>query len=610
MAQFGEIAAQYRINGVIDTTRSVFENMEALALSAGVWTTYDIHAGRWSVIINRAGASTRSFDDSNIVGPIDVSSSGLTEYYNGVKVTYPRADMNDQTDFVLARTPSGDRLPNETDNILEMSLPLVNDPVQAFQIAAVELKQSRVNQVVVFTTDFSAIDVNAGDIIDVTSSALDWTNRLFRVISLAERDDTGESIAIEITALEYDPDVYVNDLIREDRSTTNEIVTIGAIGTPAAPTVTSVQRDARPRIIVTAAAPATGLVAGMEFWMSSDDSEYTLYGTERPPGGGVFAAGTSVEIDIGNFPTGSVYAKVRAVNSRTSSPFSAVTRGVFTVDGLPGGAETFDYEAFQIPDIITPDVKIEDGLGNLAAALGIIELLKLLDDLMSLGDTGLGSIFDKIFGLFEDETGVDILGDAGNIANAANSSVNTYRVVTVSQSGNTVTLPADETNQTLTLVGGTGINLIGNVTARSVTVSSTNSTAGLLTTGYVLNSSGPFAANTTISGSVANISTTVSRALFVAECNWGGPTGAPLVDDLRIFEMQAFKNGSQVTFAENSGFSTSVEDHDVFDDLNLQTTANIALAPGDTLQMKFVVESEAALLAGIGWAVFDASGVN
>jgi hypothetical protein len=78
---------QYRINGIIDTSASVFENMEQLALSSGVWTTYDIHNGRWSVLINRAGASTRSFDDSNIVGAIDVSASGLTDYYNAVKVT-------------------------------------------------------------------------------------------------------------------------------------------------------------------------------------------------------------------------------------------------------------------------------------------------------------------------------------------------------------------------------------------------------------------------------------------------------------------------------------------------------------------------------------------
>jgi hypothetical protein len=276
---------------------------------------------------------------------------------------------------------------------------------------------------------------------------------------------------------------------------------------------------------------------------------------------------------------------------------------VFTVDGITGGTPTFDFEQFQIPDIITPDVKIEDGLGNLAATLGIIELLKLLDDLMSLGDTGIGGIFDKIFDLFKDDTGVDILGDAGNIANAA---VNSYQVVAVSQSGNIANIPASEGNQTLTLIGGTGVSLVGNAAAHSVTVSSTG---GLLTTGYVVNTTGPFAPNTIISGSTVTVSSAVSRALFVAEWN-SGANASPVVDDFRFFEMQAFKNGSQVTFGDNAGFGTSIEDHDAYDDLNLQTTANIALAPGDTLQMKFRVQSDSSTFAGISWAVFDASGVN
>ena len=597
------LAQQYRINGIIDTSVSVFENMEQLALSSSVWTTYDIHAGRWSVIINRAGASTRSFDDSNIVGAIDVSASGLTDYYNAVKVTFPREDLNDQVDFVLARTPEFQRLPNEADNILEISLPLVNDPVQALNIGAIELKQSRVNQVVTFVTDYSAIDVNAGDIIDITSSALAWTNRLFRVVTMRERDDTGASIAIEITALEYDPNVYVNDLVREDRSTQNEIVTIGGIATPAAPTVEGIQRDARPRLIVTATTPA-GLVAAIEFWMSSDGTTFSLYGTERPSGGGVYPSGTSVVLDIGNFPPGPVYARVRAVNSRTSSSFSATTQGVFTVEGLPGGAPTFDFDQFQIPDVITPDVKIEDGLGNLAATLGIIELLKLLDDLMSLGDTGIGGIFDKVFDLFKDDTGVDILGDAGNIANGNGA----YQVVAVNNSGNIVSIPGAVGNQTITMANGSGISLAGNAVTRTVTVSSNV----LLNSGLVLNGAGPYNYDT-IEGSVANIVNNVSRIAIIAEWNSGDSGNVAQVDPTRRFFIDVYKNGNLLisgsTDHATNGLATSLVDSDVYDDLNLHSTVPASFAPGDTIQLKFILQSEESDGAHLGWTVFDATGV-
>lgn len=91
---------QYTINGVISTDDTVLQNMEKLCASAGCWLTYDIHAGLWSVIINQAGNSVSSFDDSNIIGPLNVQSTGLTELYNGVKVSYPRSDINDKIDFV------------------------------------------------------------------------------------------------------------------------------------------------------------------------------------------------------------------------------------------------------------------------------------------------------------------------------------------------------------------------------------------------------------------------------------------------------------------------------------------------------------------------------
>jgi hypothetical protein len=345
-------------------------------------------------------------------------------------------------------------------------------------------------------------------------------------------------------------------------------------------------------------------VAAIEFWMSSDGTTFSLYGTERPSGGGVYPSGTSVVLDIGNFPPGPVYARVRAVNSRTSSSFSATTQGVFTVEGLPGGAPTFDFDQFQIPDVITPDVKIEDGLGNLAATLGIIELLKLLDDLMSLGDTGIGGIFDKVFDLFKDDTGVDILGDAGNIANGNGA----YQVVAVNNSGNIVSIPGAVGNQTITMANGSGISLAGNAVTRTVTVSSNV----LLNSGLVLNGAGPYNYDT-IEGSVANIVNNVSRIAIIAEWNSGDSGNVAQVDPTRRFFIDVYKNGNLLisgsTDHATNGLATSLVDSDVYDDLNLHSTVPASFAPGDTIQLKFILQSEESDGAHLGWTVFDATGV-
>ena len=445
---------QYRINGIIDTSQGVFENLEQFALAAGCWITYDANLGRWSVIINRAGISIKSFDDFNIIGALDVSSTSLTDYYNRVKVTYARRDLNDQIDFVEAVIPDWQRNPREQDNTLEMRLGLVTDPVQALNIGARELKQSRVNKIVKFVTDYSSIGLSAGDIIDITNSALNWNNKLFRVIQIAEDDLEGGEIELSITAVEYSAAVYNNDLVRLDRSRQNDIITIGGIAQPAGPGITVVDRDSRPRLELSAVVPA-GLVAGMEFWISFNGSAFYLQGTERPPAGGVYTTGDTVTLDVSNITAGEIGVRVRALNSTTSSVYSNTT--------------VVTYTPVQVTNAVDPLTQVDDGLGGLATALGLIELLKGVDGLFAGNTepgTESGNLYESISTLLSDDEEF-----TGNIANA-NPAISVIQVGNIPVqaivnttvgfiAGNNMTLEANPLDNTVTFNAagtGTGFN--------------------------------------------------------------------------------------------------------------------------------------------------------
>lgn len=317
--------ATYRINGVIDTDKTVRQNMEILCSCSQSWLTYDIHTGQWSVIINQAGNSIASFDDSNIIGPLTVTGTGLTDLYNRCVVSFPHQDLRDQKDTVDMSIPPEDRNPNEPDNTLNIDLDCVNDPIQAQMIGLVELKQSRVDQAVKFVTDYSQLGINAGDLIDITNSYYGFNAKMFRVVSVQEADTDDGGIQIEITALEYDANVYdMSDLFRYLRSDANGLTDIGAIPAPGAPLITSVTVDSRPRVLISATVPA-GIVEGMEFWFSEDGVNFTQVSTEYKIGGGTISPGTIISTDYDKVVTGSVYAKVRAMNSTTTSPFSSVT---------------------------------------------------------------------------------------------------------------------------------------------------------------------------------------------------------------------------------------------------------------------------------------------
>ena len=206
-----------KINGVISTDKSVLQNLNDICTACGAFLTFDISQGKWAVVINTTGLSIKSYNNTNVIGPITITETGVSELYNDVRMEFPHKTLRDQTDFVEVAIAAGDRYPNELDNQLQIQTNLINDPVQAQYIAAVELKQSRLNKIVNFTTDYTSLGLKAGDLIDVTSTIYGFTSKMFRVIQLEEVDD--DVIGINITAMEYDANVYsTSGLVFKERT--------------------------------------------------------------------------------------------------------------------------------------------------------------------------------------------------------------------------------------------------------------------------------------------------------------------------------------------------------------------------------------------------------
>ena len=206
-----------KINGVITTDKTVLQNLNDICTACGAFLTFDVSQGKWAVIINTTGTSVKSYNDSNIIGSITVTESGVSELYNSVSLEFPHQNLRDQTDFIELSIAPEDRFPNEIDNPLQIQTNLINNPVQAQYIAGVELNQTRLNKVITFTTDYTSLGLKAGELISVTSTMYGYTNKLFRVIKLEELDQ--DVIGINIVANEYDPSVYnISNLVYKEKT--------------------------------------------------------------------------------------------------------------------------------------------------------------------------------------------------------------------------------------------------------------------------------------------------------------------------------------------------------------------------------------------------------
>jgi len=209
--------SRYQIDGALSTFNTVKENINKICLSSGAFFTYNNKLGKFGVVPMRAAsnatlANAFVFNDDNIVSAINISSTELFSLYNAIEVEYPSVNQRDQTDTYYAELDPAVLNPNEPYNKLDYRLEMVNDGSRVSQLANIDLNQSRFNTVLSFTADYSALQVDVGDIVKVTSGLYGYIDRLFRVMRVIEKEDAEGVITIDLTLLEYSSDVY-DDLI-------------------------------------------------------------------------------------------------------------------------------------------------------------------------------------------------------------------------------------------------------------------------------------------------------------------------------------------------------------------------------------------------------------
>lgn len=229
------------INGAIDTSQTVLANMNLIANSSQAFITWDPAEGQWETVLNTTGSRVADFDDSNIVGSISVTGSGISDLYNRVRITFNNADMRGQPDERILSIDAADRFANELDNELALDFKIITDPVQAELLAAIELKQSRVDLIIQFTTDYTSIQRKPGELIGITNEnyfvGSTANPKVFRIVSIEEIDGEDGGILLNFTCIEYDNAVYSTaGLTREQRETVSDIV-------PASTNVCVIEKD-------------------------------------------------------------------------------------------------------------------------------------------------------------------------------------------------------------------------------------------------------------------------------------------------------------------------------------------------------------------------------
>lgn len=341
---------RFRFDGTLDTNQTIMNNLQLMASCCDCLIKYNEITGLWGVIVQKPTyLAVFNLTDSNMISSIQVTPTDLASSYNIAEVKFPDSTNQDAFNtatFNLAVINPTLLYPNEPVNKQSINLSLVNNNVRAQYLANRFLEAGREDLQIKVSITYVGLQLEAGDIVTVTSLNYGWAAKLFRISQVIENFGDDGVISASLTLMEYNPAVY--DDINITQFTPAPNTGIGSplgFGALTAPTVVNLQpTTANPSFGVVVTAAASGIVQYAEVYYSSSaspasDSLRIFAGTTavNPSGSPYTPGGSMGTVTLSNIPNGDWYFAVRMVNSLGKSVFSGSS------DVLRWRPTTFQY---------------------------------------------------------------------------------------------------------------------------------------------------------------------------------------------------------------------------------------------------------------------------
>lgn len=334
---FPQTLTRFQFDGVLNTNNPILSNIQLMATSCDCLVKYNEITSQWGVIVQQPTYSvSMDLDNTNIISGIDISPVDISNSFNIAEVKFPDGSQQDSfasVTYDLAVINPSLLYPNEPVNKQQITLQLVNNNVRAQLLTNRFLESCREDLQVQLTIDFSGIQLEAGDIVTVTSASYGWTTKLFRVAKVTEKFGDDGSVTASLALLEFNPAAYDDANITQFTPAPN--TGLGSpltFGTIPAPVITSSQPSAtNPSFQVNVTTSSAGIVQYAEIWYSAFSSPTTsqriFAGTTAiQSNGNPYSPSTAMPaVTLTNIPAGNWYFFSRMVNQLGSSDFSAAS---------------------------------------------------------------------------------------------------------------------------------------------------------------------------------------------------------------------------------------------------------------------------------------------
>ena len=356
----------FECNAVINTERTNMVN--AKVLLSGMRGLMPFSEGKYSIIVEdeKTGSTAFDFDESHIIGSLQINSEKASNKFNQAIVTYINPSNNWQVDQVeWPVTGSADHVTylsedNNIDLVTNVDLATVTNVYTAQDLAKLIVKRSRNALLISFTTTSEGLNLSVGDIVSVTHSGPAWTAKEFRVNSITLNVDG----SVAFRCVEHQDSIYPwSEKTEADDIPDTNLPNPFIVQPCGVPTVTESLYTTK---------QGTGVKAQVELsWAAANDSFVTQYEVQYKKNGETkwHHAGTptDTDVDILDISPDRYYFRVRAINSIGSKSAWATTPAteVFGLAAKPSALTNFAAQNVSSLTILTweqsPDLDVRIG---------------------------------------------------------------------------------------------------------------------------------------------------------------------------------------------------------------------------------------------------------
>jgi hypothetical protein len=325
---------RFKFNGVIETNRGCLDNLQDMSTCCDCLVKYNEVQAKWGVIVQKPTYTVAmNINDSNMISGLTINPMDISSSYNVIECKFPDENNQDAFNtatFDLAEIAPSLLYPNEPVNKFSLALPLVNNDVQAQYIANRVLESAREDLNVTVEINYIGLELEAGDIVTMTSVNYGWVNKLFRLTKITQTFNDDGGIIVKLQMSEFNPSVYDDKDITQFQPSPNtgigDPTTFGNVPAP----VVSVQfaTATNPSFLVNVTTSQAGIIQYAEVWYSAyanplQEQMYFAGTSEIQSNGTPWQPNTFLPpITLTSIPAGNWYLFSRMVNSLASSAYS------------------------------------------------------------------------------------------------------------------------------------------------------------------------------------------------------------------------------------------------------------------------------------------------